>query len=271
LTAGVAAVTSAFPALLGYRTLLCGLAIAVLVTANLRGVRESARAFAVPVYAFIGCTYALILTGIYRHFAEGVQLPPPVDLKPELVDFSIAFLMVRAFAHGCVALTGVEAISNGVQAFKEPVSKNAQITLYIMGAILGSMFLGLSFLAFVFGTVPQQAETVFSQIARAVFGSGWLYYLTQFSTMAILILAANTCYAGFPRLASILAKDHFVPRQLANLGDRLVFSNGIIVLGLAALGLIVAFGGDVHALIPLYAIGVFLSFTLSQSGKCFRN
>jgi amino acid transporter len=266
VTAGVAAVTSAFPELHGYRTLLCAVAIAMLVAANLRGARESARAFSVPVYTFIACTYALIFAGIYQYAVQGVKLAPPADLQPKLVDFSVAFLLVRGFAHGCVALTGVEAISNGVQAFKEPVSRNAQITLYIMGAILGSMFLGLSFLAFVYGVVPQATETVFSQIVRAIFGSGVLYYLAQFSTMAILILAANTCYAGFPRLASILAQDRFVPRQLANMGDRLVFSNGIIVLGVVALLLIIGFGGDVHALIPLYAIGVFLSFTLSQSG-----
>ncbi|MCL6566446.1 MAG: APC family permease [Acidobacteriia bacterium] len=274
VAAGVAAIVSAFPVLLPYRTLLGALAIAILTLVNLRGARESARAFAPPVYTFLVTIYALILVGLYRS-GEASGAPPvtaPGD-APNLSQLALIFLLCRAFAHGCVALTGVEAISNGVQAFQPPVVRNAQITMYIMAVILGSLFLGLSYLATEFRILPKLdgSETVVSQIARQVFGvsvPGWglLYYLTQFSTMAILILAANTSYAGFPRLASILAADRFVPRQLANLGDRLVFSNGIIVLGMAALALIWAFGGNVHALIPLYAIGVFLSFTLSQSG-----
>ena len=270
VAAGVAAITSAFPPLFDYRPQLCALAIGVLAIANLRGVRESAKIFAVPVYTFIGCAYALIVIGLVRGLAQGFQPKVPV-IEAKLIEYSAAFLLLRAFAHGCVALTGVEAISNGVQAFKEPVVRNAQITLYVMGAILGTMFLGISYEAYLFGVLPRENETVLSQIARLVFGTGLsgtgvLYYVTQFSTMAILILAANTSFAGFPRLASILAQDRFVPRQLANLGDRLVFSNGILVLGTMALMLIVFFRGDVHALIPLYAIGVFLSFTLSQSG-----
>ncbi len=274
VAAGVAAIASAFPALLPFRTLLGALAIAILTLVNLRGARESARTFAPPVYTFLATIYALILVGLYRSGSAG-SVPPvtaPGD-APNLSQLAMIFLLCRAFAHGCVALTGVEAISNGVQAFQPPVVRNAQITMYVMAVILGSLFLGLSYLATEFHILPKLdgSETVVSQIARQVFGvsvPGWgfLYYLTQFSTMAILILAANTSYAGFPRLASILAADRFVPRQLANLGDRLVFSNGIIVLGVAALALIWTFGGNVHALIPLYAIGVFLSFTLSQSG-----
>jgi amino acid transporter len=269
VAAGIAAITSAFPVLFPYRTLLCAAAITLLLMANLRGVRESARTFAVPVYAFIGFAFTLILTGFYRHFFQGLE-PQPVQAEPGLVEYSMIFLLLRAFAHGCVALTGVEAVADGVQALKEPIVRNAQITLYIMAAILASMFFGLGYQAYILGITPKETETVFSQIARAVFGTGILYYLTQFSTMAILVLAANTSFAGFPRLASILAKDHFVPRQLANLGDRLVFSNGIILLGGAALLLILFFGGDVHALIPLYAIGVFLSFTLAQAGLVIR-
>ncbi|HEX9597047.1 MAG TPA: APC family permease, partial [Anaerolineales bacterium] len=267
VAAGVAAIVSAFPVLLPYRQWLCAVAIGALVLANLRGVRESARMFAVPVYAFIGSAYLLILTGVYRGLVEGAPPAPPA-IEPSPIPYVAAILLVRAFAHGCVALTGVEAISNGVQAFKPPAVRNSQITLYIMGAILGSMFLGISYLAYLYGVTPKPdgSETVLSQIARQALGTGFLYYLTQLSTMAILILAANTCYAGFPRLASILAKDRFVPRQLHNLGDRLVFSNGIIILGVIALALILVFRGNVHALIPLYAIGVFLSFTLSQSG-----
>lgn len=271
VAAGVAAITSAFPALYSWRNSLCAAFIAGIGIANLRGVRESARAFAVPVYTFIACAYALIGVGIYRGLIEGMP-PQAVVVEPKLLQYSVAFLLLRAFAHGCVALTGVEAISNGVQAFQKPIVRNAQITLYVMGAILGTMFIGISYEAYLFGVVPKEGETVLSQIARIAFEAGdggWgagLYYLTQLSTMAILVLAANTSFAGFPRLASVLAEDRFVPRQFANLGDRLVFSNGIIVLGLAAILLIWGFGGDVHALIPLYAIGVFLSFTLSQSG-----
>jgi len=209
--------------------------------------------------------------GIYRGLVQGMP-PQPVTVGPAPHQYLVAFLLLRAFAHGCVALTGVEAISNGVQAFQKPAIRNAQITLYIMGAILGTMFIGISYEAYLFGVVPKEGETVLSQIARVAFGASGggfgagMYYLTQFSTMAILVLAANTSFAGFPRLASVLAEDRFVPRQFANLGDRLVFSNGIIVLGTAAILLIWWFGGDVHALIPLYAIGVFLSFTLSQTG-----
>lgn len=272
VAAGIAAVTSAIPGLFRYRPLLCALAIIGLAVANLRGVRESARAFAVPIYTFIACAYILIGVGLYRGLVLGLP-PQPPTVEPKLAEFSVIFLLLRGFAHGCVALTGVEAISNGVQAFQKPIVRNAQTTLYIMGAILGTLFIGISYEAYLFGVVPKVdgTETVLSQIARAAFGTDWagmgaLYYVTQFSTMAILILAANTSFAGFPRLASVLAEDRFVPRQLANLGDRLVFSNGILVLGLVALLLIWGFGGDVHALIPLYAIGVFLSFTLSQSG-----
>jgi len=268
VAAGVAAIASAIPALHAYRPLLCFVAILILTVVNLRGVRESARAFAIPVYTFIFSIFVLIVVGLLRE-APGPAVPG--EASANLTQFSMMWLLLRGFAHGCVALTGVEAISNGVQAFRNPPVRNAQITMYLMAAILGAMFLGVSRLAYTFGITPHPEQTVVSQIARAVFGhdlsgSGLLYYLTQFSTTAILILAANTSYAGFPRLASILAQDRFVPRQFANLGDRLVFSNGIVILGAGSLALILIFRGDVHSLIPLYAIGVFLSFTLSQSG-----
>jgi amino acid transporter len=223
------------------------------------------------VYTFVGCAFLLVVVGLAKALSGPVTMAAAKESAEAALPPLTLILLLRAFAHGCVALTGVEAVSNGVQAFKQPVVRNAQITLYIMAAILGSMFLGVSYLAFTLGVTPKEHETVVSQIARTIFGTelfgeGFLYYLTQFSTTAILILAANTSFAGFPRLASILAQDRFVPRQLSNLGDRLVFSNGILVLGACALGLILQFGGNVHALIPLYAIGVFLSFTLSQSG-----
>lgn len=273
VAAGIAAITSAVPFLRGHREALCALAMVILTLVNLRGARESARVFAVPVYTFIFSAYALILAGLYRHFVEGMpQVTPQVEPQiTALTQGAVVVMFLRAFAQGCTALTGVEAISNGVQAFEKPVVRNSQVTMFIMAAILGTLFLGLSYQAYVMGIVPVKDETVVSQIARTVFGTdigglGAMYYLTQFSTMAILVLAANTAFAGFPRLASILAEDRFVPRQLANLGDRLVFSNGIAILGIMALALILYFEGDVHLLIPLYAIGVFLSFTLSQAG-----
>ena len=174
--------------------------------------------------------------------------------------------MLRAFSSGCTAMTGTEAISNGIPAFRPPESRNAAITLGFMALILGALFVGITVLASALGVLPAESETVVSQIARRLFGTGLFYYLIQASTALILVLAANTSFADFPRLASLLARDRFVPRQFASLGERLVFSNGILVLaGFAAL-LIVIFGGDTHALIPLYAVGVFISFTLSQSG-----
>ena len=180
------------------------------------------------------------------------------------------FLLLRAFSSGCTALTGMEVISNGVSAFKRPESKNAALTMVSMATILGTMFIGISTLAYHLGVLPKEEETVVSQIARATFGEGPLYYLVQASTMLILILAANSAFAGFPRLASILARDSYMPHQMAMMGDRLVFSNGIIILGLISCALIALFHGDTHALIPLYAVGVFLSFTLAQAGMVRR-
>jgi len=184
----------------------------------------------------------------------------------EVWGLAYVFLILRGFAHGCVALTGVEAVANGVRIFRLPVARNASITLYVMAGLLASMFLGTSFLASVYGFLPRTDETLLSQIGRAIYGAGPVYYAIQGATMAILILAANTSFTGFPRLASVVAQDRFLPRQLANLGDRLVFSNGMIFLAFVAIALLVLFGGDVHALIPLYMVGVFLAFTLSQAG-----
>ena len=177
-------------------------------------------------------------------------------------------MLLGAFSNGCAALTGIEAISNGVMAFKQPESKNAARTLIVMAMLLCTMFLGTSVLAYLFGVHPHQDETVISQFARHIFtgGMGWFYFVVQASTAAILVLAANTAFADFPRLSSLLARDRFLPRQFANRGDKLVFSNGIIILALFSSVLIVAFGGDTSRLIPLYAVGVFLSFTLSQAG-----
>jgi hypothetical protein len=227
-------------------------------------VRESGRIFAVPTYFFIGSFGLLLLAGGYRLLTGSL---PPAGPSPVAVGEPLTwFLVLRAFASGCTAMTGTEAISNGIPAFRPPESRNAAITLGWMAAILGTLFLGITVLAAELAVLPSPSETVVSQIARRLFGGGLVYYVIQASTALILVLAANTSFADFPRLASLLARDRFVPRQFATLGERLVFSNGILVLaGFAGL-LLIVFGGETHALIPLYAVGVFISFTLSQSG-----
>jgi len=265
VAAGIAAITSAVPSLLPYRVQLCALAVTAILLVNLRGVRESAAVLAGPVYFFILSMFVLIVGGLVRYFQGAVAPPPPVEVH-EVWGLAYVFLILRGFAHGCVALTGVEAVANGVRIFRLPVARNASITLYVMAGLLASMFLGTSFLASVYGFLPRTDETLLSQIGRAIYGAGPVYYAIQGATMAILILAANTSFTGFPRLASVVAQDRFLPRQLANLGDRLVFSNGMIFLAFVAIALLVLFGGDVHALIPLYMVGVFLAFTLSQAG-----
>ncbi len=267
IASGVAAITSAFPGLQDYRVELCLAAIILVTLANLRGVRESGTIFAVPTYVFVFTVLIMIATGLIRYFTTGLPPAPSAEVAHSTTETLGLWLVLRAFASGCTALTGVEAISNGVQAFKEPASRNAAKTLAWMVGLLLTMFIGISFLANVVHIHPAHGgETVMSQLARVIFGHGWIYYLVQASTALILLLAANTSYADFPRLASLIARDGFLPRQLANRGDRLVFSNGIVILGVLASLLIVYYGGDTHALIPLYAVGVFLSFTLSQSG-----
>ncbi len=238
---------------------------------NLRGVRESGAIFAVPTYLFIAAMGLLILGGIARALLRYPPLEAPVAALPPATHALTLFLLMRAFSAGCTALTGIEAISNGIQAFRPPESKNAATTLVILGLILGVFFLGTSYLAHAYVVVPGAGQTVISQLGHAVFGSGPLYYFLQAATAAVLMVAANTAFADFPRLSAILARDRFLPRQLSSLGDRLVFSNGIVVLAGTAGLLIVRFGGDTHALIPLYAVGVFLAFTLSQSGMVMRH
>jgi amino acid transporter len=264
VAAGVAAVISAVPVLVPHREALGLVAIALVVGANLRGVREAGRIFAVPTYGFIACILLLVGWGGIRLLVDGTVHTPA--MPHEATNPVTLFLLLRAFASGCSALTGVEAISNGVPAFEPPQARNARITLVWMGVILGGMFAGITWMAGQYAIVPTHEETVLSQIARRVFAEGPLYYATQAFTALILILAANTSFADFPRLASLLARDGFLPRQLAQRGDRLVFSNGILALAVLAGALIVAFRGRVTALIPLYAVGVFLSFTLSQMG-----
>ncbi len=266
VAAGVAALTSAVPWLLTHRVLLGVVFTAAIAYANLRGVRESGRVFAVPTYLFIVTFSALVATGLFRWLTGTL---PAAAAAPEAVAATQTltwFLVLRAFASGCTALTGVEAISNGVPAFKHPEARNAAITMGWMAAVLGTLFIGVSVLASALGITPLADETVVSQVARRLFGGGFPYYLVQGSTTLILVLAANTSFADFPRLNSLLARDRYAPRQFRTLSDRLVFSNGILILAGLAAALIVVFGGDTHALIPLYAVGVFISFTLSQAG-----
>ncbi|UQD53261.1 amino acid permease [Bacillus methanolicus] len=269
ICSGVAALLSAFPALLPYRVELAVIFVIVLMIINLRGIRESANIFAFPTYIFVASIIIMIGFGIWKLQAGNwhhLAVPHQAEHFSLFSSFGTTFLLLRAFASGCSALTGVEAISNGVPAFREPSSKNAVITMFWMSFLLGTMFLGITFLANGFGVVPKENVTVVSQIANHVFGHGFFYYFIQIFTMLILFLAANTAFAGFPQLVSIIAQDGFLPRNLTKRGDRLVFSNGIIFLSVLAILLIIIFQGETHALVPLYAVGVFLSFTIAQYG-----
>jgi amino acid transporter len=273
IAAGVAAVTSAMAPLRGHEVALSLILLIGIVVANLRGVRESGRLFAPPTYTYIGMMTLLVGWGLYR-FATGSLHELPVDHEAlghftgnaAVLTGASTFLLLRGFSSGAVALSGVEAISNGIQAFRKPESRNAAITLTWVATILGVLFVGIALLAVRLRPTLSPDQTILSTMGRAVFGNGVLYVLLQVSTAAILTLSANTAFADFPRLSGIVASDGFLPRQLANRGDRLVLSNGILVLAAAAGGLLVVFGGDVSALIPLFAVGLFMSFTLSQTG-----
>ena len=277
ISSGVAAITSAYPAFATYRVSICICAIVLLTLVNLRGVRESGAAFSVPTYVFIVMMLALIGVGFYRlsmgHAPAPFAGPPHVDpvsvrqtTMAAPVAFAFLYLMMRGFAEGCSAMTGTEAISNGITAFRAPAPRNAAKTLGWMVAILAVFFLGVSWLAQEYAVMPTQSETVLSQLGRHIFGMGKVYFVFQYATFAILVLAANTAFADFPRLSSILASERFMPRQLAARGDRLAFSNGIVTLALVAILLVWIFNAQTTALIPLYAIGVFVCFTLSQAG-----
>jgi amino acid transporter len=267
IAAGVAAITSAFPEWHVSRVELTLVFVFILMLGNLRGIRESGRIFAVPTYFFIATILGLIAVGIWRALTGGIPPAESSDVAVAAVQPLTLFLLLRAFSNGCTAMTGVEAVSNGVPAFQPPEARNAAATMLMMAALSVTMFLGITLLAHAYHIVPNDQETVVSQLARGVFGGrGVPYYGVQAGTMLILVLAANTAYADFPRLASILARDRHLPRQFMNQGDRLAFSNGIVGLSVLAAILLVVFGGDTHALIPLYMIGVFLSFTISQAG-----
>jgi amino acid transporter len=271
--AGVAAITSAVPRLLGQEVALSLIVVWVIAVVNLRGVRESGAIFSVPTYGFIGAMFLLLGVGLLR-VLQGDWHPPTHPLAGfgwggslgSLVGSVGMFQILRAFASGCTAVTGIEAISNGVQAFRPPEANNAMKAMRLERTIMYTMFAGVTLLAFGFQTWPKEEETVVSQIAREVFGGGFFYYTVQATTAMILLLAANTAYADFPRLSSFLAQDGFMPRQMANRGDRLVFSNGILVLVSLASILLIVFRGSTHLLLPLYVVGVFLAFTLSQAG-----
>ena len=272
ISAGVAAVISmpAFQGLADSRVVIGLILIALLTVANLRGIKESGQLFAVPTYIYIVMIGALVGYGLFRAVFQDLG---PIAFNPEEFEGErevggqlALFMLLKGFSSGAVALTGIEAIAVGVPAFRQPVSRNAATTLTWMAIILGTLFFGTAALASELHPFPSHQETVFSQMGRAVFGSGPAYVLLQLATAAILILAANTAYAAFPRLTSMLSEDGYLPKQFASRGDRLVFSNGILFLAGAAAVMIVAFGGKTNALIPLYAVGVFTSFTLSQMG-----
>jgi amino acid transporter len=267
VAAGVAALTSAFPQWVPYRVEIALGFVAVLMVGNLRGVRESGRIFAVPTYFFIVSVLGMLGVGAWRYVAGAITPPHELAHPATATSFLTTFALLTAFSNGCTAMTGVEAVSNGVPAFRSPESRNAASTLVAMGVLAILMFMGITLLAHAYALVPNDIETVVSQLARATFGGGTVFYFSvQAATMLILVLAANTAYADFPRLASIVARDRFLPRQFTNQGDRLAFSNGILILSVLAAALLVVFSGDTHALIPLYMIGVFVSFTLSQAG-----
>ncbi|MHB8460271.1 MAG: APC family permease [Candidatus Limnocylindrales bacterium] len=267
VAAGVAAITSAFPGALNHLAVpIATVCILGVMVVNLRGIRESGTIFAIPTYVFVVMALGLIGVGILRTVLG--DTPTVTNIHEATVPIqSLGILLVmRAFADGCSAITGVEAVSNGVPAFRKPEAANARATLTIMGILVGTMFIGISILARVAGAIPSTDETIMSQLGRATFGTGPIYYLLQLSTTGILVLAANTSFADFPRLASLLARDGFMPSRFAFRGERLAFSTGIVALAIIAIIVLAAFGGRVEALIPLYAIGVFTSITLSQAG-----
>ncbi|MFM7761504.1 MAG: APC family permease, partial [Acidimicrobiaceae bacterium] len=280
VSAGVAAIVSAFQDLVPYRVELCIGFIIIVTLANLRGIKESGALFAPPTYLYVLSLASLIVVGLYKVYFKDLG---PIDHSDPYAQELLSgqktltlFFFLKAFSSGAVALTGIEAVADGVPAFEKPEPKNASKTLMWMAVILGTSFLGLSILAQKIQPIKDHEGeikiTALAQMAEQVYGGrNIFFYITQFATFGILILAANTAYADFPRLSSIIARDNFLPRQLMNRGDRLVFSNGIIFLGLAASVLVISFGGIVNALIPLYAVGVFTGFTLSQFGMLVRH
>ena len=271
VSAGVRAVTSAFPETFVYRIEIAILAILVITWMNLRGVRESGTVFAIPTYAFVGGVLLTLMIGLIRYAGLfGAEPLPVVEHQvaqaASPIGFAYVWLLLRAFAGGCTALTGIEAISNGVQAFKRPESKNAAMTMVIMGFMAMSLFVGITYLSTHMSLIPVETESILSQMTRAITGGNFLYYWVQFFTAGILFLAANTAYQDFPRLSAFLSNDGYMPRWMQVRGTRLVFSSGIIVLSLIASLIVLVFQADEIAMLPLYALGVMLSFSVSQTG-----
>jgi len=264
VTAGVEAMASAFPELWPQRVIVSLAILAVITLLNLRGLRETGTLMALPVYLFLFTYLPMLAYGVLRAVADGPGALTAV--APAASQPLTALLVLRAFSSGCTALTGIEAISNGVPAFRPPEAKNAGRTLMVMALLMGLLFAGSIGLTQRLAVVAGPQETILSALTRRLLGDGLLHFLVQASTMLVLAVAANTSFAGFPRVAALLATDGFLPHQLRNLGDRLVFANGIILLATVSAGLILAFGGDTHALVPLFAVGAFLAFTLSQAG-----
>ncbi len=273
ISSGVAQIVSGIPALAPYRVAIAVAVIMLMTVVNLRGVKESGRIFAVPTYFFLGVTFITLAVGMIRYLTGTLPVVTGVEgvIHHQVIEDLTLFLILRAFSSGCTALTGIEAISNGITAFKEPRSSNAAKTLVWMSSILIVLFLGITFIANQIQALPSHDETVISQMGRTIYGDGSpFYFLVLAGTALILLMAANTSYADFPRLAALSAADGFLPRQLAFRGSRLVFSWGIVVLAGAASLLVIIANARTSALIPLYAVGVFLSFTLSQSGMVVR-
>jgi len=269
ISAGTAAITSAFPLLLKHRVLIALAIIAFMTIGNLRGMKDSSRLFGVPTYIFILTIGTMIITGIVRVHVFGQTPAASNEILPSFGNITL-FLFLKAFASGCTALTGVEAVSNGIPNFVEPAQKHAKKVLALLAFVVLFIFGGLSYLATLYHTVPSDSKTVISQIAAQVFGTGFLFYLVQVTTAMILIMAANTAYTDLPLLLSLIAKDGYAPRQFGKRGKRLSFSNGITILCLCSGILLIMFRADTNALLPLYAVGVFISFTLSQSGMFIK-
>ena len=269
VSAGTDAITSAFPALHPYNVIIAILFVLFITILNLRGVTESASILAYPVYLFVFALFILIGVGIYHVVTGGVSPTLHAPIGTPVAGISL-FILLRAFASGSSALTGVEAISNAIPNFKDPAPNNAAKTLIAMGTLLAVLFTGIVFLAYYYGIAPNAEVTVISQMAEEIFGRNFMYYFIQGTTALILILAANTGYSAFPLLAVNLAKDKFIARMFTVRGDRLGYSNGILILGISSIILIIAFEGQTEHLIPLYAVGVFIPFTLSQTGMIVK-
>ena len=269
VSAGTDAITSALPSLHPYNVFIACILVILITILNLRGLTESATILAYPVYLFVLALFILIGTGVFKVLTGHVHAGTHISIGTPVQGITL-FLLLRAFASGCSALTGVEAISNAIPNFKDPAPNNAAKTLILMGSLLALLFSGITFMAYYYGISPKADETVVSQIAKETFGRGYLYFFVQGTTALILVLAANTGYSAFPLLAYNLAKDKYMPRMFTIRGDRLGYSNGIVSLGVASIILIIAFGGQTEQLIPLYAVGVFIPFTLSQTGMILK-